>query len=266
MRRGGVFWGTILIVVGVLFLLNSTGVLRVNVWSLFWSLLLIAAGLSLLWGVLFGRPIPPVARASVPLSGAEEGRVRLRHGAGELAVSSGAPADQLLEGVFHGGVDYRTYRQGQVLAVDLRPAKGFYGWPFPFIWLPGRGLDWTVRLSPLVPLRLVLDTGASRSRLDLSGLRVVDLDMSTGASATDVILPAGAGQTRARIKSGVAAMNVRVPEGVAAHIEVQSGLAGITVAGRFPRSGGVYQSPDYGSAANRVDLRIVAGVGAVTVE
>ena len=34
---------------------------------------------------------------------------------------------------------------------------------------------------------------------------------------------------------------------------------------RFPRFGGDYQSADYGSAANRVDLAINGGVGSVRV-
>jgi hypothetical protein len=34
---------------------------------------------------------------------------------------------------------------------------------------------------------------------------------------------------------------------------------------RFPRSGSDYQSPDFGSAPNRVDLEINGGVGSVRV-
>jgi hypothetical protein len=35
--------------------------------------------------------------------------------------------------------------------------------------------------------------------------------------------------------------------------------------GRFPRSGSVYESPDYAAAANKLDLGVEGGVGSVTV-
>ena len=121
-------------------------------------------------------------------------------------------------------------------------------------------------LNKEVLLSLDVETGASDTRLDLTDLRVIDLQMKTGASATHLTLPAHAGHTRARISSGVSAVNVRVPSGVAARIRVQSGLAGVSVdRSRFPRSGGVYQSPDYDAAENKAEIHIDTGVGAVDV-
>jgi hypothetical protein len=49
MRRNGVFWGGILILLGLLFLLDNLGIFSVSVWSLFWPVLLIAFGVWVLW-------------------------------------------------------------------------------------------------------------------------------------------------------------------------------------------------------------------------
>ena len=57
-----------------------------------------------------------------------------------------------------------------------------------------------------------------------------------------------------------------MPQGVAASIEVRSALAGVHVDGtRFPRSGSGYRSPDYDSAANKVEIRVETGVGSLDI-
>jgi hypothetical protein len=121
-------------------------------------------------------------------------------------------------------------------------------------------------LTPEVPLSLDLEVGASRNILNLRDLRVTDLRLSTGASASEIEMPANAGETRAWIRSGAASIDVHIPAGVAARIEARGGLASIRVdTVRFPQVGGVYQSPDFSSAENRVHLDIETGVGSVFV-
>jgi len=58
-----------------------------------------------------------------------------------------------------------------------------------------------------------------------------------------------------------------VPPGVAARIRTGgSGLSEVKVdEARFPRSEDSYELPDYGTAANRVDLTITAGASSVKV-
>jgi hypothetical protein len=68
------------------------------------------------------------------------------------------------------------------------------------------------------------------------------------------------------VSSGAASVNIRIPQGVAARIRWRGGLSSINVdPSRFPRFGDTYQSPDYDSAANKVDLDVEMGVGSVTV-
>ncbi|MDZ4159985.1 MAG: hypothetical protein U1B80_09360, partial [Anaerolineaceae bacterium] len=56
----------------------------------------------------------------------------------------------------------------------------------------------------------------------------------------------------------------RVPESVAARIRVEAGLAGVDVnTQRFPRRNGGYETPDYESAENRVDISVETGVGSL---
>ncbi len=265
MRRSGAFWGGILIVLGLLFLLDNLGIFTVSVWSLLWPLFLIAAGLWVLWGVLFGRQTLTAAQVSIPLDGATAARIRMHHGAGRLDVSGASLGTVLLDGTCQGGVDYHAQPTAGTLDVDMRSARdAFRRGPF-FMFGPGDSLDWRLRLNADVPLQLDLETGASASHLDLAGLKVTDLRLSTGASATDIWLPENAGSTRASIKSGAASVNVNIPESVEARISVQSGLAGVSVSRRFERREGGYESADFATAANRLELSVETGVGAVSI-
>jgi hypothetical protein len=137
----------------------------------------------------------------------------------------------------------------------------------PWNWWGGAGtLDWTLALNSGIPLALRLETGASQTQLDLSALRVTELILKTGASATEITMPANAGLTRARVESGAASVKVRIPQGVAARISGKMGLGALDVdQRRFPPRGAGYESDDFITAANRVELEVEGGVGSVDV-
>ena len=128
-------------------------------------------------------------------------------------------------------------------------------------------MDWTFSLNNAIPLSLRFSTGASQSHIDLTELLVADLTLETGVSETRLVMPAHAGMTNARVESGVAAVYVTIPEGVSARISVQSGLAGVNInRDRFPRQKKGYQSPDYETSTNKIDLRIETGLGSIDVK
>lgn len=267
MRKDTLLWGVLLIVVGALLLFNSLGIIRVNIWGLIWPLFLIMLGLWILWGFLAGPRSAEAEEATIPLEGAEWARVRIHHGAGRLQVKASAGPGELVAGTFGGGVDYGARREGDRLDIEMRvPARVFPRFMSPWMWGRGGALDWSLSLNGEIPLSLDLETGASQARLDLTDLCVTDLRLQTGASATDITLPANAGHTRAEIRSGAASVIIRVPSGVAAWIQAKGGLANIRVdKSRFPRAGDMYQSPDYDTSPNKVDIDIETGMGSVDV-
>lgn len=261
MRRGSIFWGAILVLAGILFLLSNLGILRVNVWNLLWPFFLIALGIAFLWGTLFRSPRSG-EHVNIPLEGAARAHVRVRHGAGTLSIGSGAQADDLLEGNFGGGLDFRTRHSGDELNVEMSVPPQF----FPFVWGPGYNLDWNFRLSRDIPLNLNVEGGANEAKLDLSDLRIDELTLKSGASSTQISMPTNAGMTRARIETGAASVKVQVPSGVAASIRAQGGLASIQIdTARFPKQGDLYKSNDYDTATNRIDFDVQLGVGSVQI-
>ena len=116
-------------------------------------------------------------------------------------------------------------------------------------------------------MRLRVDAGASRTDLDLTDLLIAELKFCIRAqAATRITLPAHAGLTTAEIEAGAASVDIRVPGGVAARIRTESGLATIDIdPTRFPRFGNAYQSPDFETAENKIEMKISTGVGAVHV-
>jgi predicted membrane protein len=66
--------------------------------------------------------------------------------------------------------------------------------------------------------------------------------------------------------SGAGNVVVRVPSGIAARIHATSGLGQVTVDPRFSKTdNNTYQSPDYDSAANKIEITASSGAGDVSV-
>lgn len=181
--------------------------------------------------------------------------LRLRFGGGELNVHP-APRGMLVAGWFEGGVVHRWTGPG---SLDLEPMSP--GRPF-VTWRPTR---WDVGITAEIPVDLHLETGANRSTVDLTWLRLRRLELQTGASETTVKLPA-AGQVVVRIVSGMAGVRLEVPPSVAARIQGRMVLGSVRVdEARFPRGADGWASPDHGTAPHRVDITLEGGLGSVTV-
>jgi hypothetical protein len=124
-----------------------------------------------------------------------------------------------------------------------------------------------VNLSPNVPITsLNIKSGASETRLDLSRLRVAEIDVAIGAAATWIRMP-DSGKTNARINSGAATVTLEVPPAVGAQIRYRGGLSTINIdQTRFPRvEEGLYRSPDFATNPNQVDINLQTGVTTIQV-
>ena len=266
-HRGTYVWGGILILVGLLLFLNNLGILVIDVWKIIVPSIVILIGILTIWGSTRAPRELEAQSVQFPLEGAGRGAFRLRFGAGRLVVHGGASASSLLEGTFRGGVESRIRRIGSEAQVELRvPSDFFLNMFSPWMWWSGHRLEWDMSLVESIPVSLDVETGASEAVLDLARLMVDDLKLSSGASSFQVRMPAGMSLTKARIESGAASLDIVIPDGVSAQIQIEGGLAGVRVNGaRFPKADKIYRSPDYDTAAKRLDLRVEAGVASVDV-
>jgi hypothetical protein len=196
-------------------------------------------------------------RLAIPLDDAADAEVMVTFGAGHLAIGAAAPG-LLVDGTYDGGVRVEPGGPGRI---RLSP-------PAPTLRLDRAPYTWQVGLATDVPLRLRVEYGAADGELDLRALRVAELRLRTGASETRVTLPEAAGFTRVDAEGGAAAIRFRVPDGVAARIRTSIALGSTDVdVVRFPRmpSGNGWESPDYETAPNRVEIEVRGGVGSVAI-
>jgi predicted membrane protein len=124
---------------------------------------------------------------------------------------------------------------------------------------------WDLRLSTATPMRLTIEAGVGESTIDLAQLHVTDLDIQAGIGNTTLTLPRQ-GQLQVRVEGGVGNTTIRVPAGVAVRLTSTTGLGNISVPTSYWRQGDVAVSPDYDTAANRVELIASGGIGNITIQ
>ena len=301
-RRPPIVGPVILIGFGVLALLENFGYLPAGFWQVVWPLwpiLLILIGVEIIIGFLrlpwaltmllalivvvitVGGVVYIAAQGSLPgsassgepqhleqnLQGATSAAVALNYGAGQLKIAAlDAGSSLLMAGEFNDidgqpNVDVSYTSSGGRGDLALSLPKNQTAW-----FLTGQGNDWSLQLNRDIPIELTIQAGASTNDIDLSDLKLTRLNLQGGLGTSTVRLPS-VGTYAARLASGLSATTVYVPDSVAARISVQSGLSSISVdESRFPKQGDVFVSPNYDSAANRVDLQIQGGLATVVVK
>ncbi len=261
MRRGELFWGVVLLVLGALFFLKAAGYLTGDVFGWFWPLLIMFLGLWLVFGLTRrGSRYAAAEKFSVPLQDAQRATLAVEHGAGEIKLRAGAEPGNFLTGIVGTGMNHSEWRDGDRLLVRLEAGPSF----IPF--LGPEGGAWEYRLSRDIPIDLSIHSGASRLDLDLTELQVTNLSFDGGASRITLNLPAGVGNTMVNVRAGAARLDLTVPPGVALRLRSRAtGNLDIDEA-RFPRvEDGVYQSRDFGSAQHCADVTLDGGATSIHI-
>ena len=260
MKRDNIFWGAVLIIVGILLFLQTQGII-VNVFRYFWPLALILVGGWIILNV-YWRPAPSEAETfSVPLGAAKSARFKFAHGAGQIEIAGGAPLGQALVGSSAAGMNRESRLEADRLEVKVEAGPSFV----PFVG-PSEGV-WRFHLTQEVPVTLLIEAGASSLNIDLKDVPATFIQLKTGASNSNLVMPAR-GVSLLEVEAGVASVAIRVPEATAARIRVKEGVTSVNVdTNRFPRlDAGLYQSSDFDGAVDRAEINIEAGLGSVSVK
>ena len=259
MKRDNIFWGVVLIIVGVLLYLQAQGIVQ-NVFQYFWPLALILVGTWIILGV-YWKPEPSAEDTfSIPLGTAQSVKYNFSHGVGQLEIRGGAPAGQAIVGTNAAGMNKNSRLNGDRLEVRVEAGPSF----IPFVG-PSEGV-WRFQLAQDIPSLLTVESGASSLNLDLKDVPVTRCTLKTGASSAIVTMPAH-GASLLDVEAGAATIKIRVPEETAARIRIKEGVTAVNVdTNRFPRlDTGIYQSSNYDSSSDRAEINIESGLGNVTV-
>jgi hypothetical protein len=230
------------------------------------------------------------------LGGATAAKIDINAGSGNLTLDGLTSNEQVLasgtlEYLEKQGMPTRslTTISGQDI-LTLKASGSGQPW-FRLPWSACNGAtDWQIHLNPDVPSEITAHSDGGNMELDLSSLAVSCLSADTGGGNLDVTLPdkavdlnviakTGAGNVTVDIgsatrgssvinaSSGAGSVIVRVPDGLAARIHPASGMGKVIVNPRFSKLDvNTYQSPDYETAADRVEITIKSGAGNVSVD
>ncbi len=296
-NRPGVVGPLILITIGVLFLLANQGMLPFSFWDLalrFWPLILVLFGLEIiigrrsalgalvvvvLWIALVGGALwiayaqgnallPNVAavtdQVSQPLGDLKSATVDLNIGTARTTVGAlGSDTSDLMQGTFRHAEGTRVTKTYDVVGTEGRLGLKEEG--VNFILFQSNVSQWDVKLYPQIPLALSVNGGIGTATLDLSALNVTSLSVDSGVGSINMTTPK-AGTTTMQLNGGVGSANVTIPPGVAARLRVNAGLGGVHIdTARFPKLGDTYQSADFASATNKIDIEVDGGLGSINV-
>jgi hypothetical protein len=259
-RSPTIFWGALLVLIGVLFLLGNTGVLNNVNWDVVWPVFLIALGVWLI-ATRFG---PGGSISDVDSSDIRDGLARARLeiavGSARLNVRTAALGEQL----------YRVHlgHAGSRPEIRLDRTTGILRISQSYGWFPGAGrLRVEAELSDAIPWDLSCSTGAIRGEFELTGGQLSGFECKTGASLVDLRLPAPKGLVPIRLEGGALTVEVTRPVGSAVKVRVSAGAVQLNADGT--RQDGLgsreWRSSGYDSAADRYDVTVSGGAANVTV-
>lgn len=191
----------------------------------------------------------------VPLGDAESAEVLLRFGAANFQMKSGAT--ELLDGEVTYNVDRlepeTEYSSTAGKArVEISPRLGA-----EIKVLPTKRVrnDWEIRLTKEIPLSLRIEAGAFSGDFDLSGLRLTDLEMRTGAARSTVSFEEPNTQELERIEIETGASEFDLLGLGYANFEEMTFQGGL----------GRYTFDFAGALSRSAEVRIETGVSQVTI-
>jgi hypothetical protein len=310
MRSTNVFWGVILVTIGVLFVLRNMGVLFFNWWSILnlWPIFLIVLGISLL-------PIKGVVRILLAFvvivlslvyvsnnsyfrynhfdphswfwwdnnddysynydeedyewrdqflfenydEEMENAVLELDAIAGEFIIEQGS--NYLLEFKREGNFgNYYLHADNEGSVVVLKIDMDSYVESGPNL---KNNAEISLHPDPLWDLQI--DAGAAKLDFDLSPFRIDRIDVNSGASSVRVVLGDKYNETELFINSGAAEVTIEVPQSSGCEVVTNTILSSKTLDGFDKIESGLYQTENYESAENRINIEVDAAISSLKV-
>ncbi len=207
-----------------------------------------------------------------PLGTATAAKIAIDNGDGNLVIDGLIGGEQLLASgtlqyLEKQGLPTRTLNASNGQAtLQLKASSGGQPW-IRLPWHTCNGAtEWQIHLNPKVQFDLNAHSDGGNVKLDLAGMAVTHVVADTGGGNMDVVLPEDAANLSVTAKSGAGNVVVHIPGSVAARVHATTGLGKAIVDARFSKTDkNTYQSSDFDSAINKVEITIHSGAGNVSV-
>lgn len=232
---------------------------------------------------------------SEPLNGATTAKIDIDPGDGNLMIGSITGSEpELANGTLQylekKGLPTRSLNTSNGMATLTLKANGGVASGFRFPWEGCYGAtEWQIFLNPGVRSDLTTYSDGGNVNLNLAGMSITRVSAETGGGKVDVVLPdnssdldvtakTGGGDVTVELGSGTTGSNtinatsgagnvvVSVPGNIAARIHVTSGMGKVIMDPSFIMiDKNTYESPDYDSAFDKVEITANSGAGNVSV-
>lgn len=231
-----------------------------------------------------------------PLDGAKTAKVDINTGIGNLTIDPLTGDTQVLaSGTLQyfedQGLPTRSVNtsNGQTTLTLTRKDTGQSWFHFPWEIFNGE-LEWQIHLNPTVASDIIAHSDGGNVKLYLAAIAATHVAADTGGGNLEVVLPdnvanlnasarTGGGNVTIEIGSGTKGNNIvdansgagnviiHVPKSIAARVHARTGIGRATVDPWFSKiDSNTYQSPDYDSAANKVEITAHSGAGNVSID
>ncbi|WP_421383738.1 toast rack family protein [Bacillus salacetis] len=230
------------------------------------SVLVISTGCSPFESVTFGKGDVNEYKVEVAKDSAKELEVDLRLGAGEMNVSGGA--DEWVTG----DIEYNNEDMEPDVKYDLNGGRG------DIVIKQKKNLNvsvgfgnmkngWDLQLNNDVPIDLRVESGASDTNLDLSGLQLTDLKVDAGVGDVEVDLSGDWKESfNVDINTGVGETTVILPESVGVQIKSEEGIGTANFDGFTSSGNNTYVNDAFETADVQITVNVETGVGEVNFE
>lgn len=192
-----------------------------------------------------------------PIGDAEHGRLRFGSGAARL-VLRGARIKDLYRASFDGKRPQVTV--GPSGEVDVQ-YKGFS-------WFGARDVAAQLTLTSAVPWSIEIRRGVSHLAADLRELQIASIEITGGASESELSLPRPRGTSTLRLSGGASRLVIRRRRGTAAQISVRGGASNLVFdAQRLGAVGGATRlsTPGWDVAPDRWSIELTGGASDLSV-
>lgn len=189
--------------------------------------------------------------------------VNLDLGAGSMNVSKGTKlwVDGMIEynnKYFDPNVSYKLNKSTGEVRIDQSKKH------LPKVKIGKLKNEWNLKLSNKVPIELDVNTGASKTNLDLRGLDLKELDIEAGVGELNVNLGGSWSKSfDANIETGVGKTTVILPSDVGVKVNLSKGIGKANVIDLISKGNGVYVNEAYENADVKITVNMDIGVGEV---
>ncbi|MCL6574472.1 MAG: toast rack family protein [Bacillus sp. (in: Bacteria)] len=203
------------------------------------------------------------SKISIEKDKAKELELELSIAAGEMIVTNGA--DEWVEGT----IEYNIDKFMPDVSYQLKDGKGIgVIEQAKKVNTTGKIKNkWELNLNKTIPIDLIVNSGASQTKLDLKGLKLRSLEVDAGVG--DITIDLGGkwkNSFDASFELGIGKSTIILPRDVGVKIDSSKGIGKLEMGDFISKGDGIYVNEAYENADIIINLKTELGIGEAIFE